>query len=522
MARTLLEIPEHIKSNMPGGQRYKDEKAHLKNPFCDCLDPECKLRSDIALSLSGGGSRYGEIAGVAAYLIERGNKVVNISGCSAGSIVMCLLASGIAIGIPNDKFIQALEDALNEPLSPWPWKKKKQIQQKTWLRTWIDEYWVLCDISWSKPYRVRNLVSHAIRLCAPCNEQSPFSPPWSDPWTITMIIKTALFTGVNDNQKCFKKTADLFPEYFEYAPGGWLTNSASALMVDTWNTQPHQVILDRDCRMYQTLAPHIEEWGELSRGKNPALAGITFSSRSTDPVRYKTLDVVSASCSIPALMKPVKMMLDPKNCLTYREPAAAEECGYHSPSKPFHAEFYDGGLWQTMPIGQAVITPDTHLTGPPGATLADDDELSTCETHNVYTPYMANVYSHEGKEINWRLRYFTGPWKPKPAWHKRHIGARIGNVISTLHNCATWDQVCDQWRDKERGNKSDLACTDFREARDFLIANPDWGSDTYSICDHREIEDMPDSRTMKNGWTDKLMVTDVCLGYLSAEMQGMI
>jgi predicted acylesterase/phospholipase RssA len=514
---------------MPGGQRYEsiDEEAHLKNPFCTCEDPKCKARKDIALSLSGGGSRYGEIAGVAAYLIERGNKVVNMSGCSAGSIVTCLLASGIALGIPSEKFLGALEDALNAPLSRWPWKKKKQLFQKASLREWLEQYWDLCEVSWNESGRIRNLVAHAIRLCAPCNEWSPFSPSWSDPWTITMIIKTALFTGVNDNQKSFAETAKIFPEYFE-AGEGWLTNSASCLMVDAWNTQPHQVILDRDSRFYDCLGPHYEEWGTLSHGKNAALAGITFSSRPSDPVRYKTLDVVSASCSIPALMMPVKMTLDPKNCQVYRDPKAAHDCGYHSPPEPFAAEFYDGGLWQTMPIGQMELFPDAHMDAMQGITLVDSDNLSTCKTHNVYTPYMTNVYSKEGKRENWKLRYFTGPWKVKPVWYKRHIGARIGNVISTLYNCSTWDQVVDQYRAHEYGDKSNLACTDFEGAREILMADHKWGLDSYPSTvdvtkwlDHSGIEDMPDSRTMKNGWTDKLMVTDVCLGYLSADLQNM-
>jgi hypothetical protein len=421
--------------------------------------------------------------------------------------------------------LQALEDALNEPLSPWPWVRKKQRFQKEKLSEWIEEYWALAAVDWNKEGRHRNLMAHVIRLCAPCNGKwSWFSPNWEDPWTVTLFVKTILFGGVNDNQKVFANVAKLFPEKW-YRGKGWLAN-ASALMVDAWNTHPYQAILDGDGEFYDHLGPHYEEWEDsdtglpvLSPGKNPACAGITYC----DP-DHSTLNIVASSCAIPALMKFPVWTKNPNYCLTYRDRDAAMDIGYPPPGDPIETGFLDGGLWQTMPLFQAELNPTSHINEP-----GVEDGIAS--NISVFSPYMTtNVYSHQGG-TDWLQRYYMGSFNERPGFFGRWIGARVGTVIGTMYNCATWDQVMDQERYKESGGKATVTCTDFKEAREILLADHEWGLDSYpedlqesakKWLDHSGIADMPDSRTMKDGWTDKLMVTDVCLGYLSAKKQELV
>ena len=531
MARYRVVIPQRVLDNCPGGVNYD----HFKDCMCICADCQAVPHfKSLRLSLSGGGSRYGEIAGAAANAMEL-HKISNISGCSAGSIITILIACGAGVGRPNETLRFAFEEALNVPQSRLPWRRARQIRQHEWLKEWIEQYWDLCAVPWGTKGRIRNLLMHMIRLCAPCNiDVSPFAPSWKDPWKITLILKSIFCGGVNDNQKCFVNTAKLFPKYF-YHGSEWITDSISCLMVDAWCNHPRQVVLNGMNPFYDHLGPHVERDlngipyrdvdgnDVISRGKNEPLAAITFSGPY-----IKTIDVCAASCSIPALMKAVLVTVNPANCLIYNDPDAAEKCGYiWPPPPPYEAELYDGGLWQTMPIFQTELNPNIHLPNSANDEIGVLDENGNPWSNvSVYSPYMtdANVYSHAGDET-WKQRYNTGPWKQKPGWFGRLIWSRVGTIISTLYSCATWDQTLDLARDQERGAQGTLTCTDYKVAREFLMLpeNRYYGSDTYPWgIDHLDLPDMPDSRTMKDGWTDKLMMTDVILGYLSAEKQGLL
>jgi len=524
--RIIVKRPKKVEDNMPGGSEFIRTNAHLVYPFCQCDDKKCQARKKTVCSLSGGGSKWGEIGGVAAAVLESGVKTVGFSGCSAGSIITCLIASGAAIGVPSDSMLRGLEIPLNETLSVWPWKRKKQLYQRKKLLEWIDEYWELCAVKWGTEGRIRNLMAHMVRLCAPCNNDwSWFSPSWEDPWTVTLFLKTIFCGGVNDNQKVFANVSKLLPEKFYKGPE-WLCN-ASILAVDAWMMHPYQAILDWDNEYYDCLGPHREEWIDtatgdyaISPGKNPACAGITYC----DP-KHKVVDVVAASCAIPALMKFVRFPKDPKCCLSYKHPDVAEMYGYPPVGDIIDAEFLDGGLWQTMPIFQMEAHPTRHLDDP-------YEYADGTESISVFSPYMSttmNIYSHPGND-NWIQRHYIGDFRDRPKFFGRWIGARVGTVVSTMHNCSTWDQIMDQARHNELGGKSTLTCTEFGRAKEVLLKDLTWGSDTYYfkdddgnlLVDHSELPDIPDSRTMKDGWSDKLMITDVFLGYLSAKLQKLV
>jgi len=514
MARSNIKIPNDVRDYLPGGQHYD----HSYDPFCDGVGCNCvKERAQVMICASGGGSGWSAIAGCIAHILSNPQEVtvnditydarpprcVNITGCSAGSINAVAYAAGLFTGVPGKEFLSAINDELNVPTSFWPWIKKKQLKQRAWLRdTWLPRYWELCKVPWSSKTRIRDIVAQVCVLVHPGSKAlSPFAPPWSDPGTLMMVLKSIFCGGVNDNSECFSKTASIFPEKFDKNSSPTWRCTAAALATDVWNQMPIQFVSWRNDQAFDQLGPYwrevVNEDGTIQtiaeQGKHPPIAAITYHDKD-----ITVLKVIAASCSIPGLMKAEKLRCDPKNYAVYWS-GAYDEAGWDEPPEPFNTELYDGGLYLTVPYG--LLEPWFEIP----------DQTTSCTPYFIMSPYLTQtVYSRTGR-YQWKNRYFTGPWEEKPSWWKRHIVARLMGVFQTMYDTSSLDTIYDQYTDMARGAKGRLTATEHAHAKTYLIEDKNLPV----------LKDLPGSRTMSDGWEKEGMIyASVLLGYHSAAWEA--
>ncbi|MBK25063.1 MAG: hypothetical protein CME70_19350 [Halobacteriovorax sp.] len=494
-----VEIPSEVMEFLPGGASYMCEY----DPVCKCEKCVVVLkRRPVMVCASGGGSRWPEIAGSIARIMscpaegdEYPPRVISIAGCSAGSINAIAYACGLFIGRPGKEFLSALSLELSSPLSRWPWVRSKQRRQRAWLfDVWLPRYWELCQVPWSDKGRIRDIVAWVCLLLAPSSKKtSPFSPPWSDPGTIMMVLKTIFCTGVNNNSVCFEKTASVFPKYLDMNSSESFLCPVSLLTTDVWNKMPLNIWNTREGVLVDQLGPHITPNGDIHEGVHPPIAAISYH----DP-EFTVLKGVAASCSIPGLMKPEKVTLKPENFAVHWNPEASAKYWDRPTQKQYETELYDGGLYLTVPYG--LTEPQQFITGPSGIT-----------PHFIISPYLTQtVYSHKGN-YKWKNAHFTGPWEDKPSWIKRNIVNRLASIFQTLYDCGNIDTIYDQYADIARGAKGRLTATEHQVAKQYLIE--DVGLTV--------LKDLPNSRTMSEGWDHtvdgvSMIEADVILGWWSA------
>jgi hypothetical protein len=176
-------------------------------------------------------------------------------------------------------------------------------------------------------------------------------------------------------------------------------------------------------------------------------------------------------------MKAEKLECDPKNYAVYWSGAYAT-AGWDEPPVPFNTELYDGGLYLTIPYG--LLEP----------WFETPDDSTPCTPYFIMSPYLTQtVYSRSG-EYRWKHRYFTGPWKEKPSWWKRHIVARLMGVFQTMYDTSSLDTIYDQYTDMARGAKGRLTATEHVHAKTYLVED-----ENFTV-----LKDLPGSRTMSDGY----------------------